>query len=71
MSPLEELPTQSGGTHVVVLRRANGRYVKHAVRRSKYAAKQIVKAWEARYDESYYVEMRRNGTVPQEGQADE
>ena len=54
-----ELPAQLGGTYVVVLRRANGRYVKHAVRRSRYAAKQVVKAWEAKYDEAYYVELRK------------
>lgn len=43
----------------VVLRRRNGRYVKSAVRRSKYAAKQIAAEWEKKYDSGYYVELER------------
>ncbi len=42
---------------MVTLRRANGRAVKWAVR-SRYAAKRLVREWEDRYDDTYYVETR-------------
>lgn len=42
---------------VVTLRRANGRAVKWVVR-SRYAAKALVREWNARYDDTYYVETR-------------
>lgn len=40
----------------VTLYRANGREVKSKEVDSKYAAKALRKVWEAKYDETYYVE---------------
>ena len=48
--------------YVIVLRRANGRFVKRLERpfRSKYKAKQRIPHWEAMYDEkSYYIEIEK------------
>lgn len=42
----------------LVLRRKNGRYVKNSRALSRYAAKQLRKAWEEKYDRSYYIEVR-------------
>ena len=44
-------------TFTVTLRRANGRFVKETNRPSRYAAKKVAAFWEAKYDESYYVEI--------------
>lgn len=41
----------------VVLRRANGRFVKLKEANSRYAAKLIQRTWEAKYDDTYYVEI--------------
>lgn len=46
----------------VVLRRANGRFVKAKEVPSRYAAKEIRRRWEDKYDETYRVEMRRMET---------
>jgi hypothetical protein len=54
-------PESAAVRYEVVLRRANGRYVKEAVARSHYAAKQIKKKWEERYDGTYYVELEEIG----------
>lgn len=46
-------------TYRVVLRRANGRYVRSYPAASKYAAKRL-RAWlEEQYDVGYYVETER------------
>jgi hypothetical protein len=48
--------------YVIVLRRTNGRFVKRLERpfRSKYAAKQRVPHWEAKYDEAtYYIVIEK------------
>jgi hypothetical protein len=45
-------------TYEVALRRANGRLVKSVERSSRYRAKLIRSQWEARYDATYYVEIR-------------
>jgi hypothetical protein len=42
----------------VILRRANGRYVRSEFRDSKYRAKQLAKKWEEKYDAMYYVEIK-------------
>lgn len=43
----------------VVLRRVKGdRFVKNSLPQSRYKAKQLRKAWEEKYDSSYYVEVR-------------
>ena len=43
----------------VTLYRTNGRYVKHATRNSKYAAKSLKRSWNELYDSGYYVEVER------------
>ena len=42
----------------VILRRSNGRFVRERVVNSKYAAKKLREAWEEKYDDSYYVEVK-------------
>ena len=44
-------------TFEVILRRANGRFVKAKTVTSKYAAKSLRKKWEAEHDVTYYVEV--------------
>ncbi len=47
-------------TFRVVLRRANGRFVKEKEVYSRYAAKEQKRRWEEKYDEAtYYVEIVR------------
>lgn len=48
-------------THKVILRRANGRYVKEFGVTSKYAANKKKRGLEAAYDESYYVDIEPVG----------
>ncbi len=43
----------------VILRRANGRFVKEKEVNSRYAAKEQRRRWEERYDATYYVEIVR------------
>lgn len=45
--------------YVVTLRRANGRFVKESIVRSKYAAKILQQAWEIKYDGGYYIEVSK------------
>jgi len=42
----------------VILRRANGRFVREYPAASKYAAKQLQGDLEAAYDDGYYAEVR-------------
>ena len=37
----------------VILRRENGRFVKEAIRDSKYAAKKLAERWEEKHPEMY------------------
>jgi hypothetical protein len=41
----------------VVLRRANGRFVKQSEPTSKYAAKKLAEYYEQTHDQSYYTEV--------------
>lgn len=41
----------------VVLRRANGRFVKETETNSKYSAKEQKRRWEEKYDATYRVEI--------------
>lgn len=43
----------------VVLRRANGRYVKHQEATSRYQARKLRREWEAIYDETYQVAIEK------------
>lgn len=44
-------------TYKIILRRANGRFVKEWIRHSSYAAKKLAADKAAKYDDSYYVEI--------------
>lgn len=46
---------------VVVLRRANGRFVKQLTKpiHSKYATKHLAREWEKKYDHTYRIAVER------------
>jgi hypothetical protein len=43
----------------VKLLRANGRFVKSKIVRSRYAAKELRRRWEEKYDHTYRIELNR------------